>query len=210
MRKVLLFLSSIILLLSSCESEKKDMFTITGTVAGEKNEGKAVFLQVLDSTWENRVNIDTAYVTDGKFEFSNEVKEPSICFIVLDNEYLHKAIPIPSVMETGKLRIKMDEDGSKRDIWGTPMNNASYKLFSDMGKDDRDDHIIVYNFAKENNQNVLGAYLFTWSMNRLPGDTVKDFLAMMNPELRKIKIFQNIESRIQERESDEHDETTAD
>ncbi|WP_029904831.1 TlpA disulfide reductase family protein [Prevotella sp. 10(H)] len=200
MKKVTLFLAVIILLMTSCA--EKDTYTISGTVAGNEYEGKAVYLQALDSIWKDKVNIDTTYVKGGKFTFKRTVKESeSLCFITFEDSPEEKTVTmIPIFIEPGNIELSVDDSGRMVDIKGTSMNEAVRDFFSAMARSEAPDSELLAEFTKKNNQNLLGAYFLTCNARLLDVSEVRDILASFKPELLKYKAVQNMEKTLQKRE----------
>ena len=79
MKKIALLFFGLALILTGCEEDKG--YYLTGTVEGVEN-GKKVFISERDVTTNSLKPIDTATITDGKFEIDLEDQEqPGLSFL---------------------------------------------------------------------------------------------------------------------------------
>ncbi|MCM8570522.1 redoxin domain-containing protein [Gramella jeungdoensis] len=82
MKKIVILISAFVLALTGCEEDKG--YYLTGTIDGVEN-GKKVYISELDGKNRTPVAIDTATVTDGKFELDMEAPElPKLSFLRIE------------------------------------------------------------------------------------------------------------------------------
>lgn len=200
MKKAIFYLLAVILLTVSCQ-EKKDTFTLTGSMANDSHEGKAIYLLTMDSLWREWVIIDTTYIKEGKFSFTGEVnKDKSIVTFRLEDAELYKGVlRIPVFIEAGNTEIVTSEYGSYG-AKGTPMNDAVMDFFSTLGQKGAPDSYLMAEFIKENNQNLIGAFFLPWITDYISVEEVKEILASMNPKLKEYAAIRNVEKLISSRE----------
>lgn len=195
MKKITLLLSAIVILMASCGD--KNAYTITGSIEGEAYEGKAIYLQALDDNFENKINIDTAYVKDGKFKFTGLAESgPTLNFISYgkDDQNMTR---FPLAIEPGNIKINIAEDMGSSFIKGTPMNDRLLSLLSGMGQTGRPDSEILYDeFVKDNMQNYIGVYFFVHIADDLSVEQKKELLAAIAPEYKENAKIKRIEKQL--------------
>lgn len=104
-------------MLVSCNKETKNGYQITGTANGMEN-GKKVFIQTMDEK-NSPTSIDTAVVTNGKFEFKGELEDVDLAFIKFDMDR-----SLPFFLENGKINVVYDKDSVfKSNVTGTHNND---------------------------------------------------------------------------------------
>lgn len=225
MKKIILFLSVIALMATSCV--EKEAFTIKGTLPNGEYDGQQVFLQTMDSTWNmrNMVTIDTANVVDGKFVFKGLAKEgPMVHYLVLDQapEFLRR--PVMMILEPGTIDVKMD---TVTTVKGTKSNDAfqAYQskgeayskemraLYEQIQKNPDDAELKknfekkaeegmkelpqeLYNFIKPNMGNQVGAYLFLMNPYGLSLEQKNELFGLLKPEYKSMERFKNFETNL--------------
>lgn len=123
--KKIVFLIALSLSILSCSKVKKGEFLISGEAKGIPN-GKMVFIKTQNDVGLV-LNVDSAKVQDGKFELKGKVKEPGIFALYIKDIQQ----PVPFIMETGEIVIKVDKDSIfKSKISGTDSND-SFQEFND-------------------------------------------------------------------------------
>lgn len=194
MRKITLFLATILILMVSCGD--KNAYTIKGVVAGNEYDGKAVYLETLDETWEGRQIVDTAYIKDGKFEFSGLAGEkPSMYFFVFE-EGLAEIKGLPIVIEPGNISVRIMFEEEEPFIKGTPTNDKLYAVLSGLGTDPRSDSEILYEgFLKSNMDNSVGAFFFINNIDQFTFEQKKELLGYLSPEFKGNEQIKKIERR---------------
>lgn len=226
MKKLILFLSVIAILATSCG--QKDAFTINGTLPNGQYDGQLVFLQTMDSTWNTRtlVTIDTAEVRDGKFVFKGlALQGPSIHFIALDQapDFLQR--PTLLVVEPGTIEISLDTMAT---VKGTAINNAYqaymakpqafYKEMNAMYEQVMADtantelkkefetkveagqkelNTALYDFIKGNMGNQVGAFFLSMSSYNLELDQLNGLMAELKPEYKSMERFTKLAERLE-------------
>lgn len=122
--KKLVFLIALSFTILSCSKVADGEYLITGNTKGVPN-GKMVVLKKKND-YGIVVNVDSTKVKDGKFELKGKVKEPSMFALFIKD--LQQ--PIPFVLETGEIEIKVDKDSIwKSEISGT-YNNEEFQKFN--------------------------------------------------------------------------------
>lgn len=211
MKKVILFLSAIAMLATSCA--EKDAFTIQGKLPGAEYDGQQVYLQTLDSVWsrdsKTYVTIDTANIVDGQFTFKGLAKEgPTLHYIVLDNAPDNMKDPLPLVIEPGIISVSLDSVSA---VSGTPLNDSyqgfrtsmndiqsQAKVLWEKSKDtvgvdiaalkkefeakQKESIQTVFDFTKANIGNQIGTYLFARNASNFSEDQIKELLPSVKPE----------------------------
>jgi len=223
MKKIILFLSAIAIMMSSCA--EKEAFTINGKLPNGEYNGQQVYLQTLADNWKDRVNIDTANIVDEQFIFKGLAKEgPMLHFIVLDNAPESWKIPVMVVVEPGEIDITIDSIST---IKGTPINNAYQafvtksealnnerkalyekslldtanvelqadleKQFEEKNKERTD---ATYEFVKANISNQVGAYLLSRNYYLFSLDQMKEVMPSISPALKSNERIQKIEANV--------------
>lgn len=104
-----------VLMLSSCA----DKYMVDGSTTVHGMEGKMLYLKVYDS--ENLKNMDSCYVTHGKFSFKGNVDS-----VVMANLFLGEQSLMPVVIEGDEVVLKIDE--MSQVVMGSPMNDTLYNF----------------------------------------------------------------------------------
>jgi thiol-disulfide isomerase/thioredoxin len=222
MKKIILLLSSVLILAASCV--EKEQFTINGTVAGASDSAK-VYLQTLEDNWKDQVAIDSAYVTNGKFEFKGLAKEGAkVHFLALD-QYTDKVKrPVLLVVEPGQIEAALD---SVSTIKGTASNDAYQALNDKLSGFDTQLKAVyekskldtaqvaqtelekqydeidaqktkeIYDYVKANIQNQIGAYIFASRSYLFTLDQMKELFASVKPKYKTNERMAKLEARIQ-------------
>jgi len=176
----------------------KDSYTIDGIVSGYDLEGKAVYLQALDTDFVSRVNIDTTFIKDGKYRFTGLANNaPTVNFILLEGKGW-----FPFILEPGNIKINVDKEGELPIIKGTPMNDRFFDLISGIGKDGGSNNPIVHDYLRDNMQNQVGAYFLALVADSLSFELKKELLASMAPEFKENGRIRKIEEQQQFREAE--------
>lgn len=92
-------------LILSCQ-ERKDVFEINGTVAGEGFEDEVVYLVPLEGATAG--NVDSAYIKGGKFHFSGKIDSADIRIIRTRPILRLKLEELLVVVEPGEIRVGLD------------------------------------------------------------------------------------------------------
>lgn len=195
MKKIVLFLSVIVLLMSSCEP--KNTLSITGTVANSGYEGQLIYLQTLDSNFESEINIDSTHVKDGKFKFTRLAEDkPTIIAVLLYEPGGETRYYYPMIFEPGKVEIQIDEKNFPT-IKGTPMNDKLSSLLSTMGQAEQPDSQIMYEeFVKGNMDNQVGVFFFIRVADILSVEQKRELLTAMSPEFKNNELIKQIEMEV--------------
>jgi len=123
MKKIVLLLV-LSLTIFSCSKVRKGEFLITGKAKGIA-DGIMVVIKK-QNEFGLVVGVDSAKVKDGKFEIKGKVKELSMHALFVKG--LQQ--PIPFILETGEIEVKVDKDSIwKSEIGGTE-NNEEFQKFN--------------------------------------------------------------------------------
>ena len=122
--KKIVFLLVLSLAIFSCSKVRKGEFLISGNAKGIA-DGKMVVLKK-QNEFGVVVNIDSAKVKDGKFEIKGKVKEPSMLALFVSG--LQQ--PIPFILETGEIEVKVDKDSIWKSEIGGTSNNEDFQKFN--------------------------------------------------------------------------------
>lgn len=114
--KNLLSIIALAITMISCNQNAKDEYVISGVADGIEN-GKKVFIQVMDEK-NTPTSIDTAVVTNGKFEFKGKLKEVELAYLKFDLDG-----SMPFFLENGKIDIVFDKDSTFKSTAKGTFNN---------------------------------------------------------------------------------------
>ncbi|WP_374400028.1 redoxin domain-containing protein [Flavobacterium sp.] len=145
MKKITL-LALFTLSIISCNNLKDNEFLISGEAKGIEN-GKKAFVEMQSEL--GTIIMDTAVVTDGKFELRGIAKNIDLGFVRIENS----PINLPIIIEEGKIDIKIVKDSlHKSSLGGTPnndmfqkFNNESRAISEKVAKYGRDNGEIMQN-----------------------------------------------------------------
>ncbi|HEX9824952.1 MAG TPA: DUF4369 domain-containing protein, partial [Flavobacteriaceae bacterium] len=103
--KIFIKTLSIVLLITSCNTEvKRDGYLIHGNAKGIYN-GIRVYLKTLDQN-NRQVDVDTAIVMHEKFSFEGKVLGPEMFFLYVNS--VNGNLPI--IIENSEMTIDIDKD----------------------------------------------------------------------------------------------------
>lgn len=122
--KKIFFLIAIAFAFTSCSKVADGEYLITGDAKGIAN-GKMVVLKKKNE-YGIVVNVDSAKIKDGKFELKGKVKEPSMFALFIKD--LQQ--PIPFILETGAIEVKVDKDSIWKSEIGGTFNNDEFQKFN--------------------------------------------------------------------------------
>lgn len=139
MKKIITAIA-LIAMLVSCNKETQNGYEISGTANGIEN-GKKVFIQIMDINNQPK-SIDTAVVSNEKFEFKGDLKEVDLAYIKFE---LDKSMPF--FLEKGKIDIVFDKDSTfKSTVKGTYNND----LFTNFNQKSNELANEITTFKKDN------------------------------------------------------------
>ncbi len=174
MKKIFLLL----LVTASLVSCKKDEFAISGKATGV-TDGTSIFLQKQDST--GIVQVDTAKVKGGKFEFKGKIKEVGIHMIEIDKIPTGKAL---FILENGDINVDLRKDTvGKSKISGTISN----------------DRLVEYMKESEKIQKKMMAFQNA-NMAKFQEAQQKQDTVVINSLMKQSQAFQNDFQKISEKE----------
>lgn len=122
--KKIVFLIALSFTVLSCSKVADGEYLITGNAKGVPN-GKMVVLKKKND-YGIVVNVDSTKVKDGKFELKGKVKEPSMFALFIKD--LQQ--PIPFILETGEIEVKVDKDSIWKSEIGGTYNNEEFQKFN--------------------------------------------------------------------------------
>lgn len=122
MKKIILFLSAVVML-TSCT---KDKYTISGTATGFEN-GKTVILEIPNENGSGLTAIDTVKIENGKFEIKGKAIEPA--FHTIQVEGVQGKIPF--ILENGDITIVVNKDSIQKSKVSGTYNNDEYVAFNE-------------------------------------------------------------------------------
>jgi hypothetical protein len=138
MKKIILFLSATVFLISCSKTE----YTISGTAKGIAN-GKTIIMETADAAGMGLIPVDTVKVENEKFEITGKATEPS--FHMLTVEGIEGKFPF--ILENGDISIENNKDSiNKSKVSGTYSNDEFVKYNEDLMKIQKD----VMDFQKKN------------------------------------------------------------
>ena len=121
MKKVFISLCTLMAIVSC--SDKKDGYTIAGTLTGDLENDTKVFLRKMGEE-RQLVDIDTALVQNGKFTFTGEAGTPELHYVFVDQLPGNMVV----IIEDGEIQLSAQKDSlGLAKLEGTPQN----ELFSD-------------------------------------------------------------------------------
>ncbi|WP_339704878.1 TlpA disulfide reductase family protein [uncultured Kriegella sp.] len=121
MKKVFISFCALIAIVSC--SDKKDGFTIAGTLTGDLENDTKVFLRKMGEE-RQLVDVDTALVQNGKFTFTGEAGAPELQYVFVDKLPGNMVV----IIEDGEIQLSAQKDSlGLAKLEGTPQN----ELFSD-------------------------------------------------------------------------------
>lgn len=163
---------------------------ISGTIP-EKYNGKKIFL--VPTTNDNRFNVDSVVIENGKFEFSSDTM--MLAEIRVDYHYRMGLQPLLVVVEPGEVRVRVDSISS---AVGTLQNDSLDKWKQQKQKHDfQYMHLkmLVQNLNKEGDTiqaNKYKAMAYDYHLNfknytrqlagNLPEGILRDFLSALYPK----------------------------
>lgn len=122
--KKIVFLIALSFTIFSCSKVAKGEYIVSGEAKGIPN-GKMVVLKQKND-YGIIVNVDSAKIKDGKFEIKGKVKEPSMFALFIKDIQQ----PIPFILETGEIDVKVDKDSIWKSEIGGTYNNDEFQKFN--------------------------------------------------------------------------------
>lgn len=120
-----LIVLALAIVVTSCNGVFGDGYKISGEIKG-LNEGTSVFLEKQDENTGMPIAVDTVKVTNGKFEFEGEAKEPQLHFIRFD-KYNGTAVLI---LEKGNISTVINKDSIGLAKFSGTLNNEELKKYN--------------------------------------------------------------------------------
>lgn len=126
MKRAFGLLTSLVLL-ASCGEGTTDGYRISGTLSGEIEDGKRVFLRRSDENLQT-VDVDTTAVQGGTFSFEGAIEQPELYYVFVEGS----RSPVPLVLEKGSVELRGHVDSlSLARVSGTPQNEAYSEFLSE-------------------------------------------------------------------------------
>lgn len=120
--KKIFTLIAVVAFIASCSTGTG--YKINGTVEGPEIDGTYAYIQEREG--RNYNTLDSALITDGKFEFSGDAENVSVKFISLDAKAVGARVMSLIVLEPGNITVKADSE--KMLVTGTKLNDANNEL----------------------------------------------------------------------------------
>ncbi|MCG9970069.1 TlpA disulfide reductase family protein [Christiangramia crocea] len=122
MKKITILITALVLSLTACQEDKG--YFLTGTVDGVE-DGKKVYISELDGNNRTPKAVDTATITDGKFELNMEDPEtPNLSFLSVEGVNGN----VVFISENQTLRFDIDTDSIRNtEVVGGKENKALYE-----------------------------------------------------------------------------------
>lgn len=139
------------MILSSCG--EKDAFTITGTLDSNTHNGQKVYLQEIGENWREYVNVDSAIIEKGTFEFRGVARtEPTLRFVSFPDSLDKNKTSVSGIVivEPGSIAVTIDNDGQS--VKGTPAND-NYQVFASKMNSFDDELKNIYHKIQDNKSN---------------------------------------------------------
>jgi peroxiredoxin len=124
MKKLVLLLIAAVTF-GSCNQLADNEYLIKGSVEGIEN-GKMAVLETQDETGMGLKAVDSAVITDGKFEFKGTTTEPELRFIQLP-AVQGKAV---FILENGEINLKIYKDSVNKSEVGGTFNNDEFSKYN--------------------------------------------------------------------------------
>ena len=123
MKKVI-FIIALSLAIISCSKVAKGEFILSGEAKGIPN-GQTVFLKQ-KNTNGIVISVDSTKIKDGKFQFKGKANELNMSVVFIKG--LQQ--PIPFILETGEIEVKIDKDSIWKSEIGGTFNNDAFQKFN--------------------------------------------------------------------------------
>jgi peroxiredoxin len=122
--KVIYWVLPALLLFAACNTETKTGYEISGTIAGQLEEGTQVFLRKSDENMR-AIPGDTALISNGTFSFNGNAPAPELRYIFIEG--VNAGVPV--FVENGSINITAHRDSlGSAEVKGT-MQNEYYSDF---------------------------------------------------------------------------------
>ena len=113
--KKILYMSSLVVLLSACASS----YNVEGTSSISALDGNKLYLKAVKNN--EMKNVDSCDVVHGEFHFAGLLDTVRMASLFMDDESI-----MPVVLEEGDIKIKIDN--ASQSVSGTPLNDSLYKF----------------------------------------------------------------------------------
>ena len=122
--KVIFRVLPALLLFAACNTETKTGYEISGTIAGQLEEGSKVFLRKSDENMR-AIPGDTALISNGTFAFTGDATAHELRYIFIEG--VNAGVPV--FVENGSIRITAHRDSlGSAEVKGT-LQNEYYSDF---------------------------------------------------------------------------------
>lgn len=210
MKKIFCLLFCLSVLFSAC-SKKNELH---GTFKNTDKDGKQIYILKMQNYDSPFVKADSTTIENGQFTFKlDESKEPSIAYLVTQDNDGQEPLGIPFVYENGQIEVSID---SLTKIKGTPLNERCQALFDrtadnikkattsraaianssdsefqakELSKINKINESIVndgYNFVKENIKNKVGEFYLISMLGLFDENKIQELIKEANPEYKKM------------------------
>ena len=199
-KKLLFPLAAIAILATAC-NEKKPVDTrvpvaLKGAIANDSYNGQDVYLQKMNLTTGEIINVDTAKIENGTFSFNDSITQSPIVGLVA---YQGSSRPIPFIMETGTVELAIDST-RKVSLKGTSKNNQYQQFLDELNNPDAtmDDYqASIYNYIKSNLDSPIGEYFLMTRGKNLNGEQLKELLTIAKPRVKGYTNYESLNKRLE-------------
>lgn len=218
-RKIQLLFISIVT--ASALQAQTISYTLEGIASDDSFNQQKVYLQKLNPERNNFVNVDSAYIENKKFSFSENIENiNTIRFISIGNTEQQKQSQYLFVPENGTIRMSV---GGIHRISGTPKNDEIQAFFNEQDSIqtelkkilDKYANVIqstpnqirrseelqplanqlrqsVYKFAKANIESYIGEFIAFSSYGILSANQILELVSLTKPEFRNSELAKEI------------------
>lgn len=189
-----------ITMLTACNEKKtveksKIPVTLKGTIASDNYNGQDVYLQKMDLTTGETINVDTAKIENGTFSFNDSIVESPVVGLIA---YQGTSRPIPFIMEAGTIELSIDST-RKSSVKGTQKNVQYQQFLNEINKQEAtlDDYQAeIYNYIKSNLDSPIGEFFLMTRGRNLNGDQLKELLTIAEPKVKGYANYESLNKRL--------------
>lgn len=198
-KKLILPLATVAILATACNEKKvvetKIPVALKGAIANDSYNGQDVYLQKMNLTTGEVINVDTAKIDNGTFSFNDSITESPIVGLIA---YQGSSRPIPFIMEAGTVELEIDST-RKVSIKGTARNTQYQQFMNEINNPDAttDDYQAgIYNYIKSNLDSPIGEYFLMTRGKHLNGEQLKELLTIAEPKVKGYANYESLKKRL--------------
>lgn len=187
----------ICLFLINCSPKKTNEFTLTGVITG-LDTGKIILNYVPD----NKPVSDTVKITNGKFVFRGQIKEPHLSALFLD----WKTSRAMLFVEPGTMTISLNKDNFEDFKWTGSKSQDEYSFLNNLLKSCEDKNkadSIQLKFITENPKSYVSAFYLQYMVTgneKISLDSLKSLFNKIDTTLQRGRFGNKISNEIRRRE----------